>query len=315
MHHLPSTTALRCFDASARLLSFTRAAQAVNLTQSAVSHHIQALEQGLGVELFERERSGLKLTPAGLRYWEDTSAVLYQLQRAALRAVAGDEAGQRLNIAVPSAFANFWLMPRLSGFVQSHPDILLNLTNRTDGQNAFNGSDDAAIELCEGATPGIEAREVLSLVYQPYASASLIERTGAAPDAHGAWTDAALTRLLSQCPLIRTSMAGAWSAWIQVAGLSDRGLAAKAEQGPVYAQASLALSAAMGGLGIALLPKYIVRGAIDNGQLVRLSDLGWKANRGYFLRWPARQPANLALRRFEAWIAGQAEAEATLPLP
>jgi LysR family glycine cleavage system transcriptional activator len=205
MQHLPSTTALRCFDASARLLSFTKAAQAVNLTQSVVSHHIQALEQTLGVELFERDRSGLKLTPAGLRYWEDTSTLLHQLQRAAVRAISGDEAGRRLNIAVPSAFANFWLMPRLSSFVESHPDIMLNLTNLADGENAFMGNDDAAIELCEGATPGIEAREVLSLVYQPYASASLIERHGFAMGANGTLSTDGLMHLLSTAPLIRTT--------------------------------------------------------------------------------------------------------------
>lgn len=313
MHYLPSTTALRCFDASARLLSFTKAAQAVNLTQSAVSHHIQALEQALGIALFERDRSGLKLTPGGLRYWEDTSTVLHQLQRAAARAVAGDEAGHQLNIAVPSAFANFWLVPRLSSFVESHRDIMLNLTMQVDAENPFSGSDDAAIELCEGATPGIEAREVLSLVYQPYASASLIERSDVVADASGALSANALTHLLSICPLIRTSMVGAWTAWIKASGLSSQSLLENAERGPVYAQASLALSAAMGGIGIALLPKYIVRGAMDTGQLVRLSDIGWKANRGYFLRWPTRPSSNPALSRFQAWIASQAEAETAIP--
>lgn len=313
MHHLPSTTALRCFDASARLLSFTKAAQAVKLTQSAVSHHIQALEQTLGIELFERDRSGLKLTKAGLRYWEDISTVLHQLERAAMRAVAGDEVGHRLNIAVPSAFANFWLMPRLSSFIECHRDIMLNLTNRIEGENALISNDDAAIELCEGATPSIKAREILSLVYQPYASASLIERSGVSRDSNGALSTDELTHLLSNAPLIRTSMVGAWTAWIKASGLSSPSLAERAEQGPVYAQASLALSAAMGGIGIALLPKYIVCGAMDTGQLVRLSDVGWKANRGYFLRWPARQSGNLALMRFEAWIASQAEAEAAMP--
>jgi LysR family glycine cleavage system transcriptional activator len=313
MQHLPSTTALRCFDASARLLSFTKAAQAVNLTQSVVSHHIQALEQTLGVELFERDRSGLKLTPAGLRYWEDTSTLLHQLQRAAVRAVSGDEAGRRLNIAVPSAFANFWLMPRLSSFVESHPDIMLNLTNLADGENAFMGNDDAAIELCEGATPGIEAREVLSLVYQPYASASLIERHSLAMGANGTLSADGLTHLLSTAPLIRTSMVGAWTGWIKAAGLSSASLAQRAEEGPVYAQASLGLSAAMGGIGIALLPRYIVASAMDTGQLVRLSDAGWQANRSYFLRWPARQTGNPALKRFELWLASQAESEVAMP--
>lgn len=313
MHRLPSTTALRCFDASARLLSFTKAAQAVNLTQSAVSHHIQALEQALGTALFERDRSGLKLTPAGTRYWEDTSTVLHQLQRAAMRAVVGDEEGHQLNIAVPSAFANFWLMPRLSSFVDAHSDIMLNLTNRVDKENAFAGNNDAAIELCEGATPSIEALEVLSMVYQPYASRSAIERFGLEQDSKGALRADALEALLSNCPLIRTSMVGAWTAWLRESGLKSQTLLEKAERGPVYAQASLAMSAAIGGMGIALLPRYIVQGAMDTHQLVRLSGIGWKANRGYFLRWPIEHSSNAELFRFQAWIADQAEAETALP--
>ncbi|MES2942375.1 MAG: LysR family transcriptional regulator, partial [Pseudomonadota bacterium] len=263
MHHLPSTTALRCFDASARLLSFTRAAQAVNLTQSAVSHHIQALERELGIELFERDRSGLKLTPGGQRYWEDTSTVLHQLQRAALRAVAENPACMQLNIAVASAFANYWLMPRLGSFVDGNSDIILSLSNRVDAQNVFVGNEDAAIELCEGATPGIEARELLSLVYKPYAAASLIERSGIALAADSVLPAGTLPHLLLNCPLIRTSMAGAWKAWIAEADLDIDSLAEKAERGPVYAQASLALTAAMSGTGIALLPNYIARSAMD----------------------------------------------------
>jgi len=311
MRHLPSTTALRCFDASARLLSFTKAAQAVNLTQSAVSHHIQLLERELGVELFERDRSGLKLTASGQRYWEDTSTVLHQLQRAAVRAVAGDQACIQLNIAVASAFANYWLMPRLGRFVDDNQDINLSLTNRVDAQNIFVGNEDAAIELCEGATPGIEAREVLSLVYKPYAAAALIERSGITLTTGRALPEGALTHLLLNFPLIRTSMAGAWTAWLAEAGLSNESLAEKAGRGPVYAQASLALTAAMSGIGIALLPNYIARSATETGQLVRLSEIGWRADRSYFLRWPSKHSGAAALMRFEAWILSQAETEQT----
>lgn len=281
----------------------------MSLTQSAVSHHIQTLERELGVELFERGHGGLKLTPSGQRYWEDTSTVLHQLQRAAVRAVAGDQAGYRLSVAVASAFANFWLIPRLNSFVESNPDITLNLTNQVDGTNTFAGVDDAAIELCEGATPGIDACEVLSLVYKPYASPALINRSGVATGADGSLAPDALAELISSNPLIRTSMAGAWTAWIRQAGLGGERFVGMAERGPVYAQASLAMTAAMGGIGIALLPNYVVRGAMDTGQLVRLSDTGWKANRSYFLRWPTRNVNNEALARFSTWIAGQAGAE------
>ena len=85
MTHLPSLTALRCLDASARLASFTKAAQELHLTQSAVSHHILNLERQLDVKLFERDGGGVQLTAAGRTYWKETLPALEQLWRATER--------------------------------------------------------------------------------------------------------------------------------------------------------------------------------------------------------------------------------------
>jgi LysR family glycine cleavage system transcriptional activator len=310
MFHMPSTTALRCLDASARLLSFTKAAQEVHLTQSAVSHHIQALERELGIELFARDRSGLRLTSAGQRYWEDTSTVLHQLQRAAMRAQVKGDGAMPLNIGVASSFANFWLMPRLNDFLGHNQDIVLSLSNRTVSADAILGSDDAVIELCDDATPGVEQREILSLYYQAYGSAALLAQHGiagaasASPLAHEA-----LAALLGSAALIRTSMAGAWRGWLQGAGLDADVPVQRVVRGPFYAQASMALTAAMNGIGVALLPQYIARNAVDNGQLIRLSEVGWRANRAYCLRWPAHRSSSEALCRFAVWLQGQAQSE------
>lgn len=307
---LPSITAIRCLDASARLLSFTKAAEEVHLTQSAVSHHIQSLEKDLGVELFQRHRSGLRLTVAGQRYWEDTATVLHQLRRAAARAVVPESESIQLNIAVASAFANFWLMPRLEQFVTANPDIILSLSNPAETHGVFTGTIDAAIELCEGATAGVEARSILSLVYQPYVSASLLDKVDAREFASdGAHAAKDLAALICNCPLIRTSMQGAWKGWLREAGIEAQVPAEKISHSPLYAQASLALTAAMNGIGVALLPRYIAHHAVEAGQLLRLSAVGWNADRAYHLRWPAGGVRSSALVRFEDWLVTQAEAE------
>src|SRR5688572_12288328 len=128
MAAIPSLTALRCFDASVRHRSFTRAAREVNLTQGAVSHQVLGLEELLGVPLFVRNRAGLQLTGAGHAYWGEVSQALRQIERAtqSMRTHGGE--GGVLNLCVASSLATYWLMPRLSGFVRGHPEVTLNLS-------------------------------------------------------------------------------------------------------------------------------------------------------------------------------------------
>ena len=106
MQFLPTTTALRCLDASARWGSFTRAAKELNLTQSAVSNQILNLERQLGVALFDREHGRLELTPAGRLFWEETLAALQQLNRATRRITDKSDKTATLTVSAPSSFAN-----------------------------------------------------------------------------------------------------------------------------------------------------------------------------------------------------------------
>jgi LysR family glycine cleavage system transcriptional activator len=243
---LPTTTALRCLDASARWGSFTRAAKELNLTQSAVSNQILNLERQLGVTLFDREHGRLELTPAGRLYWEETLAALQQLNRATRRITDKSDQPSTLTVSAPSSFANAWLMPRIAEFVRQNPDIKLNLIDRSDARGLQSAQVDAAIELCETHPTGMSSLCVLSLVYRPYASPALLRRPDLAKEG--------LPGLLKSVPLIRTSMANAWECWLRLASLDEEiepGLLAK---GPAYAQASLALKAVISGMGVALLP-------------------------------------------------------------
>jgi LysR family transcriptional regulator, glycine cleavage system transcriptional activator len=97
--------ALRCFDASVRLNSFTRAAQEVHLTQGAVSHQVIALEEMLGVPLFVRKRSGLELTAPGRAYHQQVSMALRQIERATQELITNKGRGGTLNLSVASSFA------------------------------------------------------------------------------------------------------------------------------------------------------------------------------------------------------------------
>jgi len=309
--HLPSLTALRCLDASARLASFTKAAQELHLTQSAVSHHILNLERQLDVKLFERDGGGVQLTAAGRTYWKETLPALEQLWRATERATAKRDKAS-LTVSAPPSFTSAWLMRRVCEFVANNPDITLNLVNRGAAPREDYGEEDAAVELSEGSAPGIETVRLLSLVYSPYASRGLLHRFEwyeATND--GAASPNALVQILRSSPLIRTSMADAWPGWLQLAKLNEAISPAHAADGPLYSQASLALIAVLSDAGVALLPKHVAAEHHRAGSLVQLSSIGWPARRAYHLQWPVSRAVSPPLRRFADWAATIAESEAT----
>lgn len=293
MQFLPTTTALRCLDASARWGSFTRAAKELNLTQSAVSNQILNLERQLGVPLFDREHGRLELTPAGRLFWEETLAALQQLNRATRRITDKSDKTATLTVSAPSSFANLWLMPRIAEFVRQNPDIEFNLIDRSDARGSQRAQADAAIELCESHPTGMSSLCVLSCVYRPYASPALLRR----PDL----AKGDLPSLLKAVPCIRTSMANAWECWLRLAGLDGEIEPGLPTKGPAYAQASLALTAVIGGMGVALLPGYVADEYCKEGTIIRLSPIGWRANRSYRLQWNSGATLKPGLRRFIEW--------------
>ena len=128
---LPSTQALACFEAAARHESYTRAAQELFLTQSAVSRQITALEGFLGVALFRRTRHGVALTPAGSHYARLIGPRLEALERDTLDVMAHQGHGGALALAAVPTFATRWLIPRLPQLAQQHPDIVVHIETRT----------------------------------------------------------------------------------------------------------------------------------------------------------------------------------------
>ena len=127
---IPSTAALIAFEAAARHQSFTRAAEELALTQSAVCRQIGGLEEFLGLELFRRSRRGVKLTEAGQSYARRVATQLDAVERDTL-SVMGQQGAQTIELALVPTFGTQWLLPRLKQFQALHPEITVNLTNRT----------------------------------------------------------------------------------------------------------------------------------------------------------------------------------------
>jgi len=122
VQHLPPLSALRAFEAAARHLNFTRAAEELHLTHGAISHQMKALEAQLGVTLFRRERRRLLLTDAGQRFAARVRGILSELAES-VAAIAGKPDPRVLTVSVLPSFASRWLIPRLASFQRRQPEI------------------------------------------------------------------------------------------------------------------------------------------------------------------------------------------------
>ena len=152
---LPSLSLLSAFEAAARTGSVTIAARELDLTQSAVSRQIRALENQLGVELFVRERQTIRLTLAGDAYAREIREALRRISTASLNLRANPDGGT-LTLAVLPAFGSRWLMPRLAGFLEHHRGMSVNLVTRLSPFDFKLDSIDAAIHFGDSIWPGAE---------------------------------------------------------------------------------------------------------------------------------------------------------------
>jgi len=148
---IPSTVALSAFEAAARHQSFTKAADELSVTQSAVCRQIAALEDLLGVKLFRRTKRGVIVTDAGLSYARSVRARLDEMESDTLALMANGAQGTTLDIGVVPTFATNWLLPRLAGFRRAHPHIIVNLHTRTRPFLFDDTSLDAAIYAGEAS--------------------------------------------------------------------------------------------------------------------------------------------------------------------
>ncbi|TSE34984.1 LysR substrate-binding domain-containing protein [Tepidimonas charontis] len=292
---LPSVQALQCFEAAARHQSFTRAAQELALTQSAVSRQVAALEDFLGVALFRRTQHGMALTAAGADYARQVRQRLDALERDAVALMGRRGQGDSLTLAVVPTFATRWLIPRLPRLAAQQPDLLLHFETCTRPFLFTDTGVDAAIWA---GTPeqvrqwaGTQATPLLPEDVLPVCSPRLLEAHTGRP---GPLDPAALARL----PLLQqATRPDAWRQWFDAQGVD----APRAMAGPRYELFSMQAAAAMAGLGVALMPTLLVQDELASGVLVVACPRPLKAQRAYYLVQP-QGDERLALRRFKAWL-------------
>lgn len=288
---IPSTTALVSFEAAARHESFTKAAQELSLTQGAICRQIASLEEFLGVELFRRSRRGVKLTEAGLSYSRRVAAQLDAVERDTL-SVMGQQGANVIELAVVPTFGTQWLLPRLKDFQHKHPEVTVNLTNRTRPFLFADTQFDAAIYFGDADWSGTESHRLMGENPMPVCSPTLLgSRTHLTP------TEIADLPLLQQ-----TTRPYAWRQWFNAQHLTIP----RDMTGPRYELFSMLAQAAMHDMGIALIPPFLIQRELAEKHLVIANAQALSSIKAYYLMIPERKVESASLKAFRDWLVNQA---------
>lgn len=292
-HGIPNLGGLQAFEATARLGSFSRAAEELSLTHSAVFRQVSNLEERLGVQLFTRVRRRIALTEAGIQYAARVRHHLEQLEKDTLGLMSGAGMGRSLHVAVLPTLATTWLIPLLPGFRDYRNDIAVNLSIRTRPFQFNDHPFDAAIyhapQMWPG-TQGIKLFEEQELI--PVCTAEMAAFIQSGPGA--------LARVTHLHMLSRPD---AWRDWYREQG---REYLPTVGAGPRYELFTMLLAAATAGLGMALIPRFLVRSLAAGGQLVTPFERGLSVRESYFFSYPTHAEHGEALLAFEAWLEGVA---------
>lgn len=285
---IPSIEALIAFEAAARHQSFTRSADELALTQSAVGRQIAGLEDYLGVPLFNRIKKRISLTEVGEMYARNVRDSLERIERDTLAAMAHQGAGGILELAVIPTFATRWLIPRLPEFYAQHAQITINLTTRPEPFMFTDTPFDAAIHFGSPVWPGAIAHHLFGEEMTPVCSPRLMK--GRASLQPGDLEDFTL--------LHQSARPDAWRQWLLQGGVHE----ANCMKGQRYELFSMLVEAARAGLGVALVPRFFVLHELASGELVIPCDLPLRNEKGYYLVYPESRQNSPLLAAFKLWL-------------
>lgn len=275
--------ALRAFEASARLSSFTRAGLELRVSQTAISHQVKALEELLDLTLFERLPRGVALTDEGLALLPVLTDA-FQRMSAALSRFEDGNIRDVLTVGVVGTFATGWLLPRLAGFSNRHPHIDLRLKTNNNRADILADGLDCFIRFGDGAWHGTSAVHLMDAPLSPACSPEIAKRLSAPED-------------LLQEPLLRSYRMDEWARWFQCVSVTP-----PRARGWMFDSSLTMAEAAAQGSGIALLPIAMFKQDVRSGRLVQPFDPSVLTG-SYWLTWLKSREENAAMEKFRLWLA------------
>jgi len=289
---IPTTAALIAFEAAARHESFSRAAEELGQTEGAVSRQITRLEDSLGVHLFTRLKQRVYLTELGRTYHQQVQQSLDRIERDTLTAMARQEQGGVLELAVIPTFTSKWLIPRLAGFQSAYPEITINMSDRADPFLFAGTPFDAALHFDHPAWAGTVKQELFAEELVPVCSPALL----------GGRSRLRPADLESLQLLHKTSRLDVWKTWCTRAGWPI----VNPMRGPRYDLYALLVEAARAGLGIAIVPHLYVQSDIASGALATPLPHVPCGDKRYCLIYPESHESSWPLRLFVDWLLAEA---------
>ena len=285
---IPSRSAMLAFESAARHQSFTSAAVELSLTESAISRQIASLENQLGLKLFNRIKKRVVLTKAGLLYSKQVRKSVEQMERDMLNIMSHGGTREILELAVLPTFCSQWLVPRMGSFYQQYPGVTINMSARSLIFLFKETPFDAAIHFGQPNWPGTAADFLFSEDVIAVCKPELL-KSGYLSNAED---------VLNYAILHLTSRPDAWRHWCDSAGILD----ANAMQGARYEHFSILISAACAGLGIALIPRYLITQELERNELTIAYNLPLENSAAYYLVCPTEDRSSNLLNHFREWL-------------
>lgn len=297
MARLPPLTSLKAFEAAARHLSFTRAAEELHVTQAAVSHQVKSLEDYLGQPLFMRLTRALELTPAGEGYAPVLREAFESIERATRRLMEDQDRQGVLNVSISPTFLSRWLIPRLATWQEEHPEIELRLVSTPKLADFVRDGVDMAIRHGRGVWPGLTAVRLFQATSVPVASPRLVN--GPQP----LKTPDDLSRHMLLHDLVEPDN---WRIWLTAAGVKE----VDPDRGMRFGTGSEAIQAAIEGAGVALARRALIRRDIEEGRLIIPFEAPMPKDFAFYVVFPEGSAKRPKVKAFCDWALKEAKADA-----
>jgi LysR family transcriptional regulator, glycine cleavage system transcriptional activator len=300
---LPPLNALRAFEASARHLSFAKAAQELGVTPGAISQQIRILEDAVGIMLFRRTGRSVLLTEAAqaalpvLREGFDKLQESARIMRVPIRRT-------RLTVSVAPSFASKWLMPRLDKFQDAHPEIEVWVSADMSNVDFTTADVDLAVRYGGGVYDGLKSERLMGEAVLPVCAPRLVEEGLKTP------ADLARFALIHDGGPEGDPTCPDWKMWLRARGLDEAG----ATKGLRLNQTSLVIEAAVKGSGVALAKRTIAQDDLTAGRLVApfAGEPAANVSFAYWLVWPKGRTISPPMQAFMKWLRSEADWQGAL---
>jgi len=292
---LPPLNAVRAFDAAARHLSFTRAAEELNVTQAAVSHQIKGLEDWLGLPLFRRANRALELTDAGAAYLPGVRGAMELLMEATER-LTRSETSPTLTVSTLPSFASKWLLPRLTRFQVEHPEIDVLLQTSEEVVDFTRRDVDLAIRLGTGRWPDLRVERLMTEDLFPVCGPTL--PTSSRP--------LNVPEDLRHHTLLHDDYEIGWEQWCRAAGVEGIDV----RRGPRFDNSALMIQAAIAGQGVCLARAVLAADDLAAGRLIRVFATRIPGDSAYYVCAPPHHFRRPKVRAFRDWLFVEAGPDA-----